>query len=200
MIQYKSILSATTLLFFISCGQPRLLLKEKVEIDTLRIHLATNTIQQFEYKQAIEKKAAHYVDVFNTEEHPFHLKLEADPLRTDCEMDFLKTKFVSKKRSKWATVISTAGIATAAVLISTSFFLPIGWLYIPNARTSLRASLSPAISNLTEFPSVTILSSGMYRRYEKQVDLQSTKVIKYMIEMVQHIEKEYKAGRVIRGY
>jgi Fe-S cluster assembly iron-binding protein IscA len=180
-----------------SCGQPRLLLKEKVAIDTLRIHLATNTIQQFEYKLAIERKAAHYTEVFNKEEHPFYLKLVTDPAIADCELDFLKTKFVSKKRSKWATVISSAGIATATILLTTNFFLPVGWLYIPNARTTLRASLSPDLTELKEFPSITILSSGMYRKYEKQVDLQSTKVVKYLIEMVRHIENEYKANKGI---
>lgn len=193
--KFNLLLSITiSFILFISCGQPRLLLKEKATIDTLKIHLATNTIQQFEYKQEIERKAAHYIEVYNKENHAFQLKLEPDPAQADCELDFLKAKFVSKKRSKWATIISTAGITTAVVLISTNFFLPVGWLYIPNARTSIRASLSPTITDLTQFPSVTLLSSGMYRKYEKQVDLQSTKVVKYLIEMVQHIETEYKSN------
>jgi hypothetical protein len=168
-----------------------MLLKENIQYDTLHIHLATNTIQQFEYKQEIERKAANYVDVYNKEKHSFYLALVTNPDHAECKMDFIKTKFVSKNKSKWATVISAAGIATAAVLISAKFFIPVGWLYIPNARTTIRASLSPALTNINEFPSVTISSSGMYRKYEKQVDLQSTKVVKYLIEMVQHIETEY---------
>jgi hypothetical protein len=176
-----------------SCGQPRLLLKQGVKCDTLHIHLATNTIQQFEYKQAIENKTAHYIQVYNSEQHPFFLLQVDKPEEADCKIDFLKTKFVSSKRSRWATVISTAGIATAAVLISTNFFLPVGWLYIPNARTSIRASLSPSITDQNDFPDVTLSSSGMFRKTPKQIDLQSTKVVKYIIEMVHHLETEYKA-------
>lgn len=175
-----------------SCGQPRLLLKTGVKCDTLRIHLATNTIQQFEYKEAIQQKTAHYIQVYNTEQHPFFLLEVNKPEEADCKIEFLKTKFISSKRSKWATVISTAGIATAAVLISTNFFLPVGWLYIPNARTSIRASLSPSLTDQKEFPSITLSSSGMYRKTSKQIDLQSTKVVKYIIEMVQHLETEYE--------
>lgn len=176
-----------------SCGQPRLLLKPGIKFDTLRIHIATNTIQQFEYKQAIESKTAHYIQVYNTEQHPFFLLQVDKPEEADCKIDFLKTKFVSAKRNKWATVISTAGIATAAVLISTNFFLPVGWFYIPNARTSIRASLSSTLTDQKDFPSVTLSSSGMYRKTNKQIDLQSTKVVKYIIEMVHHLETEYKA-------
>jgi len=174
-----------------SCGQQRLLLKPGVKCDTLRIHLATNTIQQFEYKQAIDNKTAHFIQVYNTEQHPFFLLQVDKPEEADCKIEFLKTKFVSSKRCKWATVISTAGIATAAVLISTNFFLPVGWLYIPNARTSIRASLSPSLTDQKEFPSITLSSSGMYRKTAKQIDLQSTKLVKYIIEMVQHLETEY---------
>jgi len=174
-----------------SCGQPRLLLKQGVKCDTLKIHLSTNTIQQYEYKLALEQKTAHYIQVYNTEQHPFFLLQVNSPEEADCKIDFLKTKFVSAKRNKWATVISAAGIATAAVLISTNFFLPVGWLYIPNARTSIRASLSPSLTDQKEFPSITLSSSGMYRKTAKQIDLQSTKLVKYIIEMVQHLETEY---------
>jgi hypothetical protein len=176
-----------------SCGQPRLLLKPGIKLDTLRIHLATNTIQQFEYKLALEQKTANYIRIYNTEQHPFFLLQVDKPEDADCKIDFLKTRFVSAKRNKWATVISTAGIATAAIMLSTNFFLPVGWLYIPNARTSIRASLSSTLTDRKEFPSVTLSNSGMYRKTDKQIDLQSTKVVKYIIEMIQHLETEYKA-------
>jgi hypothetical protein len=185
-----------TSLFF-SCSKPRLLLKDNVQCDTLKIYLGTNTIQQLEYKQAIERKARHYVNVYNTEKHPFILKLVQESTNADCKIEFIKTKFVSRQKNIWATVISTVGIATPAILIGTQFFLPVGWIYIPNARTTIKASLSPTLTNITEFPSVSISSSGMYRKQEKQIELQSTKVIKYLVEMIFHVENEYQLKKVL---
>ena len=190
-----SIYILSAYLFISSCREPRILLKPDVKCDTLRIHLATNTIQQYEYKLAIEQKSARYIQVYNSEKHPFFLMQVDHPDLADCRIDFLKTRFVSPKKSKWATIISAAGITTAVILISTNFLLPVGWLYIPNARTSLRASLSSTLTDQKDFPSVTLSSSGMYRKTSKQIDLQSTKVVKYLIEMVRHLEMEYRAKK-----
>jgi hypothetical protein len=178
----------------LSCSHSRLLLKPEAKPDSIRIHLQTNTIQTYEYRELLIQKTVHFIEVYNQETHPFKLALVDDPNTADCKLEFMRDKFVDRKKNIWATVISTAGIATATTLIATNFFLPVGWLYIPNAKTTLKASIREELTDIKTFSDITISTSGMYRKKEKQIDLQSTKVLKYMIEMIMQIESEYKTN------
>lgn len=178
-----------------SCNTPRILLKENARFDTLNLQLDVRLIQDYEYRQAIESKLQKFVTVYNTEEHPFRLSLKKETQPANCSIVFLRSKFISKKQSHVAAGVTAAGVATAVWLVSSRFFVPLGWVYIPNAKTTIQPSLSSAITELSDFPRVTIASTGMYRTKEKQIELQSNKVLTYIIQMVQHLEREYQSGR-----
>lgn len=186
------IVPALSLALWSSCSPPRLVLKEKVHFDTLNLQLDLRLIQDFEYRQAIEAKVLKFVQVYNTEEHPFRLSLYKEATPANCSITFLRARFVSRQQSHLAAGVTAAGVATAAVLISSKFFIPVGWVYIPNAKTTLQPELSSQITDVTDFPKITVVSTGMYRSKEKQTELQSNKVLKYIIQIVQHLEQEYK--------
>lgn len=175
-----------------SCAPPRLVLREKAQFDTLNLQLDVRLIQDFEYRQAIEAKVLKFVQVYNTENHPFRLSLHKEATEANCSITFLRAKFVSRSQSHVAAGVTAAGVATAVVLIASKFFIPFGWVYIPNTKTTLQPALSSELTDVTRFPTISVISTGMYRSKEKQIELQSNKVLKYIIQMVQHIEQEYK--------
>lgn len=178
-----------------SCSGPRVLLKETATFDTLNIQLDVKVIQDYEYRLALEQKMGKFVAVYNTEEHPFKLSFNQDPKAANCKVEFIKVKFINNKQSNVAAAVSAVGIGTAAYLIASKFFIPFGWFYIPNAKSTIRPHLSNEISNVGSFPAVTVASTGMYRKKEKQIDLQSTKVVKYIVSMIQNLEKEYQKNQ-----
>lgn len=176
---------------FCSCGSPRFLLKETARFDTLNIQLDVKLVQQFEYRLLLEQKLKKLIEVYNTEQHPFKLSFNENKPQANCTVQFLKSKFVSSKQSNVAAVVTAAGVGTAAYLIASNFFIPVGWVYIPNAKTTITPILSSTISNVVDFPKVTLATTGMYRKQEKQQELQSTKVVRYILAIVQNLEKEY---------
>lgn len=180
------------LLFVSSCSQPKLLLKKDAKIDSLNITTDFRIIQQYEYKVALQQKLKKFVEVYNTEDHPFKLTLDADGATNNCYIKVARVKFIGRKENLIGTAISIVGIGTAATLIATGFPVPVGWVHIPSARTGIEPSLSSNISDLQNFQRVSIASSGMYRPLSKQIDRQSTKVVKYVISVVQSIEREYR--------
>ncbi|RXK62661.1 hypothetical protein ESA94_06595 [Lacibacter luteus] len=174
-----------------SCSQPKLLLKPKATIDTLHLQLDLKLVQQYEYRQALLKKMTKFVEVYNSEEHPFKLSLNSGSATTSCNLKIVRVKFIGKKENIIGTAISVAGIGTAATLIATGFAVPFGWVYIPAARTSLQPTLSDDIGEAVQFQRVGISSTGMYRSLDKQIDKQSTKFVRYVVSMVQGLEAEY---------
>jgi hypothetical protein len=188
------ILSLVSFAFFTSCKGPKFLLKKDARIDTLHLELDLRIVQQFEYKQEILKKMTKFVDVYNSETHPFKLSLNSGIKTTACQVRVIRVKFVRPKENVLSTVVSVAGIGTAAALIVTGFPVPFGWLYIPSARTSITPVMSTDISDVTDFQRVGISSVGMYRKLNKQIDKQSSKFVKYMVSVVQTIEQEYTAN------
>lgn len=178
-----------------SCSQPKLLLKPKAAIDTLHLQLDLKLVQQYEYKQALLKKMTKFVEVYNTEQHPFKLSLNSGTTTTSCNIKVVRVKFVGTKENIIGTAVSVVGIGTATALIATGFAVPFGWVYIPSARTSLRPSLSDDIGEGVAFQKVGINSTGMYRSLDKQIDKQSTKFVKYIVSMVQGLEAEYVKTR-----
>lgn len=179
------------ILLFTSCSQQKMLLRPTASIDTLHIELDLQLVQQYEYKQALLQKMTKFVEVYNTEEHPFKLSLNSGVQTTNCHIKVARVKFIGRKENVIGTVISVAGIGTAAALIATGFPVPVGWIYIPSSRTSLEPRLSSDISEMMKFQRVAITSTGMYRSLNKQIDLQSTKFVKYAVSVVQSVENEY---------
>jgi hypothetical protein len=178
-------------LLFTSCRQQKMLLKPTASIDTLHLELDLRLIQQYEYKQALLQKMTKFVEVYNTEEHLFKLSLNSGVQTTNCHIKVARVKFIGRKENLIGTAISVAGIGTAATLIATGFAVPFGWIYIPSSRTSLEPQLSSDISEVMKFQRVAITSTGMYRSLNKQIDLQSTKFVKYAVSVVQSVENEY---------
>jgi hypothetical protein len=181
-----------SLVLFSSCRQQKMLLKSTASIDTLHLELDLSIVQQYEYKQALLQKMTKFVEVYNTEEHPFKLSLNQGVQTTSCAIKLARVKFVGRKENIIGTAVSVAGIGTAVTLIAAGFAVPVGWVYIPAARTHLEPRLSADISEVMVFQRVSITSSGMYRSLNKQIDLQSTKFVKYVVSMFQGIEAEYK--------
>jgi len=179
---------------FASCKEPQLLLKKEAKIETLNLELDLRVIQEFEYRQEILKKMTKFVDVYNSETHPFKLSLNSGTRTSSCQVKLVMVKFVHTKQNVLGTVVTAAGIGTAAALISTGFPVPFGWVYIPAARTTMTPTLSNDITNVENFQRVGISSVGMYRKMNRQIDKQSTKFVKYMVSVVQTIEEEYKAN------
>jgi hypothetical protein len=167
------------------------LLKEDVKIDTLHLELDLRIIQEYEYKTAILQKMKKFVDVYNSESHPFKLSLNAGIQTTSCQVKVVRVKFIRTKQNVIGTIVSAAGIGTAAALIATGFPVPFGWVYIPSARTTITPVLSNDISSVTDFQNVGISSVGLYRKLDKQIELQGNKFVKYMVSVVQTIEGEY---------
>jgi hypothetical protein len=184
-----------SVLLLTSCSQPKLLLKPKTNIDTLHLQLDLKMVQQYEYKQALIKKMTKFVEVYNTEQHPFKLSLNSNISTTSCTIKVVRVKFVGTKENIIGTAVTVAGVGTATALLATGFAVPFGWVYIPSARTSLRPSLSNDIGEGVTFQRVGISSTGMYRSLNKQIDKQSTKFVKYIVSMVQGLEAEYVKTR-----
>lgn len=183
------------LLLTSSCSQPKLLLKPAATIDTLHLQLDLSIVQQYEYKQALLQKMSRFIEVYNTEDHPFKLSLNSGTTTSNCNIRVVRVKFIGRKENLIGTAISVAGIGTAATLIATGFPVPVGWVHIPSAKTSLQPILSSDISDLTSFQRVAINSTGMYRSLNKQIDRQSTKVVKYVVSVVQGVEREYRKNK-----
>lgn len=174
-----------------SCSGPNYLLKENTKIDTLNLQLDLRIIQEYEYKTAILQKMKKFVDVYNSESHPFKLSLNSGISTTSCQVKVVRVKFIRTKQNVIGTIVSAAGIGTAAALIATGFPVPLGWVYIPSARTTITPVLSNDISSVTDFQNVGISSVGMYRKLDKQIEVQGNKFVKYMVSVVQTIEGEY---------
>ena len=196
MYRYSSLYSvglAVIILLSTSCSSTKpAFLKKEARFDTLNIQLDVRKVQQLDYRRALEQKMEKFVQVYNSEAHPFKLSFNKAEMPASCTVELLRIKFISPKQSASATLISAAGVGTAAYLIASKFFIPFGWVYIPNAKTTISPQLTNAISELQSFPKVTVISTGMYRKLDKQIDLQSTKVVKYVVTIVQNLELEYK--------
>lgn len=178
-----------------ACRAPQLLLKPEAKIDTLNLEMDFRTVQPYEYRQLLEKKLQKFVSVYNTETHPFYLNLNSGDTTRSCNIKVTRSKFVSKKQSHLHLGYSIAGIGTFATLLATGFPVPVGWVFIPRARTTLEPTLSKDISDIEGKASIGIISSGMYRSQEKQMEIQSTKFLKYIVSVVQSIEAEYQKGK-----
>lgn len=174
-----------------SCSSPSYLLKDDVKIDTFHIALDLRIIQEHEYKTAILQKMKKFVDVYNSESHPFKLSLNSGITTTSCQVKVVRVKFIRTKQNAIGTLVSAAGIGTAAALIATGFPVPLGWVYIPSARTTITPVLSNDISSINNFQNVGIASVGMYRKLDKQIELQGNKFVKYMVSVIQTVEGEY---------
>lgn len=183
------------LLFGSACRTPQLLLKPEANIDTLNLEMDFRTVQPYEYRQLLEKKLEKFVTVYNTETHPFHLKLNSGDTTNSCFIKITRSKFVSRKQSHLHLGYSIAGVGTFAALLATGFPVPVGWVFIPRARTTLEPNLSNDISDIEGKASIGIISSGMYRSQEKQMEIQSTKFLKYIVSVVQSIEEEYNRNK-----
>ncbi len=196
---YRTVHFVISLVCFVfvctSCSQPKLLLKPKATIDTLHLELDLKLVQQYEYRQALIKKMTKFVEVYNSEQHPFKLSLNSGSTTTSCQLKVVRVKFIGTKENIIGTAISIAGLSTATILTATGFAVPFGWVYIPSARTSLQPTLSSDISEGVNFQRVGISSIGMYRPLSKQIDKQSTKFVKYIVTMVQGLEAEYVKTR-----
>lgn len=178
-----------------SCSQPKLLLKPAAKFDTLHLEIDLSIVQQFEYKQALLRKMKKFTEVYNTEEHPFKLALNTGAKTSNCNIKIVRVKFIGRKENIIGTAITVVGLGTAATLIATGFPVPVGWVHIPGAKTSLQPGLSKDISDLSMFQRVSINSTGMYRSLDKQIERQSTKVVKYVVSVVQSVEKEYRKNK-----
>lgn len=178
-----------------SCSHPKALLKPTASFDTLHLQLDLGIVQQFEYKQALLQKMTKFTQVYNTENHPFKLALNTGSTSSNCSIQVVRVKFIGRKENIIGTAISVVGIGTAATLIATGFPVPVGWVYVPSAKTGLQPGLSKDISDVTIFQRVSISSSGMYRSMDKQIDRQSTKVVKYVVSVVQSVEREYRKNK-----
>lgn len=190
---FRFLLAAfVAMVFFSSCSRPKLLLKQNVKIDTLHIELDLSIVQEFEYKQEIIRKMTKFVDVYNSETHPFKLSLNSGIQTTSCRVKVARVKFIRSKQNIIGTVVTVAGLGTATALTLTGFTVPFGWVYIPSARTSMTPTLSNDITEVENFQRVGISSIGMYRKLDKQIDIQSTKFVKYMVSVVQTIEEKYE--------
>lgn len=189
---FRFFLSLFALYLFSSCKAPQMLLKQEAFIDTLNLELDLRTVQPYEYRQAIEKKMEKFVTVYNTEEHPFKLSLNSGDTTESCNIKVVRSKFVTKTQSHLHLGYSTLGVGAFVTLLATGFPVPVGWVFIPRARTTLEPQLGSSISDLNNHSSIGIISSGMYRSRDKQIEIQSTKFLKYVVSIVQTVEEEYK--------
>ena len=189
----KRLLYAVVLLAVISssCRAPQMLVKPDAKIDTLNLAFDLRTVQPYEYRQLLEQRLKKFVSVYNSESHPFKLSLNTNDTVQTCTIKVTRSKFVSKKQSHLHLGYSVLGVGTFTTLLLTGFPVPVGWVFIPRARTTLEPSLSSDISEVQARSSVGIISSGMYRSQQKQMEIQSTKFLKYVVSIVQTIEEDY---------
>ncbi len=189
----KRLLYAMALFSLIStsCSSPQMLIKQNAEIDTLNLSFDLRTVQPYEYRQLLEQRLDKFVSIYNSELHPFKLSLNTTDTLQTCTIKVTRSKFVSKKQSHLHLGYSVLGVGTFTTLLLTGFPVPVGWVFIPRARTTLEPSLSSDISDVRARASVGIISSGMYRSREKQMEIQSTKFLKYVVSIVQTIEADY---------
>jgi hypothetical protein len=175
-----------------SCRAPQMLLKQQATIDTLNLEMDLRTVQPYEYRQVLEKKMENFVNVYNSESHPFKLSLNSGDTMQSCAIKVIRSKFVTQKQSHLHLGYSVLGVGTFVSLLATGFPVPVGWVFIPRARTTLEPRLSSDISDIDGKASIGIISSGMYRSQEKQMEIQSTKFLKYIVSIVQTVEAEYE--------
>jgi hypothetical protein len=175
-----------------SCRVPQMLIKQEAKIDTLNLEFDFRTVQPYEYRQLLEQKLEKFVRVYNTETHPFKLSLNSGDTLKSCAVKVTRSKFVSKKQSNLHLGYSVLGVGTFSYLLATGFPVPVGWVFIPRARTTLEPRLSNDISDVGGNASIGIISSGMYRTQQKQMEIQSTKFLKYIVSIVQTVEAEYE--------
>lgn len=176
----------------ISCHAPKMLIKQEAKIDTLNLQFDFRTVQPYEYRQILEQKLEKFVRVYNTETHPFKLNLNSGDTVQTCAIKVTRSKFVTKNQSHLHLGYSVVGLGTFATLLATGFPVPVGWVFIPRARTTLQPRLSNDISDVGGNASIGIISSGMYRTQQKQMEIQSTKFLKYIVSIVQTVEAEYE--------
>jgi hypothetical protein len=174
-----------------SCRAPQMLIKQEAKIDTFNLEFDFRTVQPYEYRQILEQKLEKFVRVYNTETHPFKLSLNSGDTLQSCNIKVTRSKFVTKKQSNLHLGYSVVGVGTFVALLASGFPVPVGWVFIPRARTTLEPRLSNDISDIEGNASVGIISSGMYRTQQKQMEIQSTKFLKYIVSIVQTVEAEY---------
>lgn len=174
------------------CRSTKPLLREDARLDTLYLNMNMKQVQPYEYQMALNKRLEKLIQVYNTEEHPFKLAIGHGNTPHTCSIDFLRVKFVSRKQSHIAAAFTATGIATASALLLLKFFIPVGWLYIPNAKTTIEPHFTTDLTPIRNFHKVTLASLGMYRKQQKQIDQQSLKVGQYILAIVQNIEEAYK--------
>ncbi|HMO32560.1 MAG TPA: hypothetical protein PKE07_06150 [Lacibacter sp.] len=179
-----------------ACSAPRTILREQAQFDTLRLALDLKLVQQPEYRELLVQKTQRFVEVFNTETHPFRLAFTEADADNDLRLRLLRSRFINTRQSHVAAGVTAAGIGTAVYLLQSGFFIPVGWVYLPNAKTSLEPVLSQRVTGLTDFPAITISSSGFYRPLDKQMERQATKVLQYLVQIVLQLEREYLAQKV----
>lgn len=175
-----------------ACRSTKPLLLEGARFDTLYLSLNMKQVQPYEYQMSLNKRLEKLIQVYNTEEHPFKLAIGHGTTPHTCSIDFLRVKFVSRKQSHIAAAVTATGIATASALLLLKFFIPVGWLYIPNAKTTIEPHFTTDLTTIRNFHKVTLASLGMYRKQQKQIDQQSLKVGQYILAIVQNIEDAYK--------
>ncbi|MFN5133891.1 MAG: hypothetical protein ACK5DG_01150 [Chitinophagaceae bacterium] len=179
-------------LLFTSCHAPQMLIKQEAKIDTLNLQFDFRIVQPYEYRQLLEQRLEKFVSVYNGETHPFKLSLNSGDTLQSCAIKITRSKFVSKKQSNLHLGYSVLGLGTFSYLLATGFPVPVGWVFIPRARTTLEPKLSSDISDVEGTTSIGIISSGMYRSQQKQMDIQSTKFLKYIVSIVQTVEADYQ--------
>jgi hypothetical protein len=175
-----------------SCRAPQMLIKQEAKIDTFNLAFDFRTVQPYEYRQMLEQRLEKFVSVYNGETHPFKLSLNSGDTLQSCTIKVTRSKFVSKKQSNLHLGYSVLGLGTFGYLLATGFPVPVGWVFIPRARTTMEPTLSNDISDMEGRASVGIISSGMYRSQQKQMEIQSTKFLKYIVSIVQTVEAEYE--------
>lgn len=153
-----------------SCRAPQMLIKQETKIDTFNLQFDFRTVQPYEYRQLLEQRLEKFVSVYNGETHPFKLSLNSGDTLQSCAIKVTRSKFVSKKQSNLHLGYSVLGLGTFSYLLATGFPVPVGWVFIPRARTTLEPKLSSDISDVEATTSVGIISSGMYRSQQKQMD------------------------------
>lgn len=176
---------------FFSCRAPRQVLKPSAAFSTLYVSLDMRTMDDTTFQDSISYKVNRFIKAYNSEIHPFKLALAEGKETPHIKIHFIRTGFVSKKKSWVAAGISAAGIGTASVLIATGFVVPFGWVYLPSAKCRIMPAISSDITDIPVHQQVTISSGGLFRSLSKQYSIQSTKITKYLVEMVLQMEKEY---------
>ena len=177
--------------FLFSCRAPQQVLKPSAKFSTLYISLDMRSIDEGNFQDSITYKVNRFIHAYNSEIHPFKLALSEGKETPHIKIHFIRTGFVSKKKSWIATGISVAGIGTASTLIATGFLVPFGWVYFPAAKCRIMPVISSDITDIPVHQQVTISSGGLFRSMSKQYSNQSTKIIKYLVEMVLQMETEY---------